>query len=177
MKAQELSRKYATAIFSLALEKWQTALESTWSKVSEDPKLLAKLQDPSLAFGEKQKTLDTIIPSDADRYVHNFLYTMLKDGNIGLLGEVLGDVGRLVEGGPQVQVARVTTAVELDSADKDQFRQTLRKKYGQGLEFDFSVDPKIIGGAIVQIGDKIIDGSVVSRLNALGNRLGVRTAD
>jgi F-type H+-transporting ATPase subunit delta len=177
VKAQELSRKYATAVFSLALEKWQTALETTWAKLAEDPKLLAKLQDPSSSFGEKQKALDTAIPADADRYVHNFLYTMLKDGNIGLLGDVLANLGRLVEGGPQVQVARVMTAVELDSGDKEQFRQTLRKKYGQSLEFDFGVDPNLIGGAIVQIGDKIIDGSVASRLTALGNRLGVRSTD
>jgi F-type H+-transporting ATPase subunit delta len=80
----------------------------------------------------------------------------------------------MMAGGPLVQVARVTTALELPDSDKEQFRQELRQKYGEELEFAFYTDPTIIGGAIVQIGDKVIDGSVATRLKSMGNLLGVK---
>ena len=77
-------------------------------------------------------------------------------------------------GGPLVQVARVTTAFSLSDDDKEQFRQKLRDKYGENLEFVFNVDSALIGGAIVQVGDKVIDGSVSTRIEAMSNRLGVK---
>lgn len=174
MAAQELSRKYAMAVFSLALEKWTTALKSTQDKLSEDSALMKKLQDTELSFGERQKALDAVIPASGDAHVHNFLYTMLRDGDIDKLADVIDEISRMISGGPQVQVARVTTAVALSEAEQDQFRQQLRQKYGQNLEFVFNVDSSILGGAVVQVGDKIIDGSVASRLDSMGNLLGVR---
>jgi F-type H+-transporting ATPase subunit delta len=174
VKAQELSRKYATAVFSQALEKWLTALRAVRNELADDTALVGKLTDSGRAFSARQKDLDKIVPSDSDQYVRNFLYTMLKDGNIGLLGEVITELDRMTRGGPQVQVAQVTTALELSNQEKEQFRQKLRSKYGQDLEFAFSVDRAIIGGAIVQIGDKVIDGSVATRLGSMSNLLGVK---
>ncbi len=174
MKAQELSRKYATAVFSQALEKWLVALKSVQDKLAADADLLAKLQDAGNSFADRQKALEGIIPADSDQYIRNFLSTMLKEGDIGLLGDVIGDLGRMTVGGPQVEVARVATALALSDDDKEQFRQKLRDKYGANLEFIFDVDPVLVGGAIVQVGDKVIDGSVASRLESMSNLLGVK---
>lgn len=173
MKAQELSRKYAVAIFSLALDKWLTALKVVQDKLADSPKLVENLQNMDRPFGDRQKELDQIIPGDSDHGVRNFLYTLLKNGDIGILGEVLADIERMTRGGPQVQVAYVTTAISLSDSDKNQFRQKLRAQYGDNLEFVFNTDPAIIGGAIVQVGDKIIDGSVATRLEAMSNALGI----
>lgn len=174
MKAQELSRKYAMAVFSQALEKWLTALRATQDKLSNTPDLAAKLQEAGLAFADKQKELDKIIPAGSDQALRNFLYTMLRDGDIGLLADVIHDLERMTQGGPQVQVARITTAYPLSETEKERFYQKLRQQYGQNLEFDFQVDSSIVGGAIVQVGDKVIDGSVATRLEAMSNRLGIR---
>lgn len=174
MKAQQLSRKYATAVFSQALEKWLTTLGAVQDRLAGNPALTRSLQDSSRSFGDRQKKLDELLPADSDRHVRNFLYTMLRDGDIGLLGDVVAELERMMAGGPLVQVARVTTALELSDSDKEQFRQELRKKYGAELEFAFYTNPTIIGGAIVQIGDKVIDGSVATRLKSMGNLLGVK---
>ncbi len=174
MKAQELSRKYATAVFSQALEKWVGAIGAVQNKLSADPALVAKLADSSIAFADRQAALDAVIPADADKYVRNFFYTMLKENDLALLPDVLSELERLVRGGPQVQVATVTTAYALDDSEKEQFRQTLQSKYGAGTELAFQVNPAIVGGAVVQIGDKIIDGSVATRLESMSNLLGVR---
>jgi F-type H+-transporting ATPase subunit delta len=87
----------------------------------------------------------------------------------------MAELERMIRGGPQVQVARVTTAVSLSEQEKDAFRKKLAAQYGESLGFDFSVDPALLGGAIVQVGDKLIDGSVATRLEALSNALGVKS--
>ncbi|MBI1880853.1 MAG: ATP synthase F1 subunit delta, partial [Chloroflexi bacterium] len=159
MKAQELSRKYATAVFGLALESWLNLLNVVQAELANSSALAATLQDKDRSFDERKKALDKLIPGDASPQVRNFLYMLLKDGDIGLLGEIMGELNRMVRGGPQVQVARVTTILVLSDKEKDEFRQKLAAQYGESLEFDFNVDPAILGGAIVQVGDKVIDGS------------------
>jgi F-type H+-transporting ATPase subunit delta len=173
VKAQELSRKYATAVFSQALEKWVAALRDVQGKLAGNADLTGKLEAGG-SFADRQKALDEIIPANSDQGIKNFLYTMLKDGDIGLLGEVVGELDRMTRGGPQVQIARVTTALVLSDDDKEQFRQKLRAKYDEGLELIFDVDATLIGGVVIQIGDKVIDGSVASRLESMSNLLGVK---
>jgi F-type H+-transporting ATPase subunit delta len=174
VKAQELSRKYATAVFSLALEKWLAGLHAVQERLANDAGLLQNLQNSEQPFRQRQGILDQLIPAGVDQPVRNFLYTMLRDGDIGLLGEVVSELDRMIRGGPQVQVAQITTAVPLAEDDKGQFRDKLRQKYGQNLEFSFQVDPAIVGGAVIQVGDQIIDGSVATRLASLSSRLGVK---
>ena len=174
MKAQELSRKYATAVFSQALDKWLGAVRAVNDRLARDSALADRLKDSSRSFAERQQALDKTIPEGADKEIRNFFYTMLKDGNIALLPDVMADLDRMVRGGPQVQVAVVTTALSLSDAEKEQFRDKLAQKYGDDLEFLFNVDPSIIGGAVVQVGDKIMDGSVATRLGAMRNVLGVK---
>lgn len=174
MKAQDLSRKYAQAIFGLALEEWLLALGKVKDRLSAEPQLAEQLQDEDLSFSDKQKALDRLIPEGSKPQVRNFLYTLLKNGDIGLLGQVLVDLEQMSRGGPEVQVAQITTAVPLSNNNKEQFRQKLRGQYGDALEFVFRVDQTILGGAIVQVGDKVIDGSVATRLQAMSNALGVK---
>ena len=174
MKAQELSRKYATAVFSQAMDKWLGAVRAVNDRLASDSALADTLKDSGRSFAERQQALDKAIPESSDREIRNFFYTMLKDGNIALLPDVLADLDRMVRGGPQVQVAIVTTALNLSDEEKEQFRDKLKQKYGDDLEFLFNVDPSLIGGAVVQVGDKIMDGSVATRLGAMKNVLGVK---
>lgn len=174
MKAQELSQKYAAALFSLALEKWLTVLNAVQSNLAQNPQIAGKLQDSDRPFADRQKDLDGIIPPGSDENVRNFLYTLLKNGDIGLLGAVLEHLEQMSRSGPQVEVAHVTTAVALGDNEKEQFRQKLRAQYGANLELTFRVDPTILGGAIIQVGDRVIDGSVATRLEAMSNALGVK---
>jgi F-type H+-transporting ATPase subunit delta len=174
VEAKELSRKYATAVFSQALEKWVNVLRVVNDKLSDDPALAQTVQDSSLTFAERQKSLDGVIPESGDQYTRNFLYAMLKEGDVALLPQVLTELDYMMRGGPQVQIATITTALELSDEDKEQFREKLRQKYGDDLEFEFNVDSSIVGGAVVQMGDKVIDGSVATRLESMKNLLGVR---
>jgi F0F1-type ATP synthase delta subunit len=111
VKAEALSQKYALAVFSLALDKWLTALKAVQDRLADDPQLAARLADAERTFEERQKELDALIPANTETAVCNFFYTLLKNGNIGLLGETLAELERMSSGGPQVQTARITTAI------------------------------------------------------------------
>jgi F-type H+-transporting ATPase subunit delta len=174
VKVQELSQKYAKAVFGYALEEWITTLGNAKNSLASDSALLEKLQDSSLAFKEKQAALNEVLPSNIAQPMRNFFYVLLREGDIGLLEDVLADIERMSRGGPEVQVSYITTAIELSEEDKNEFQSKLRAQYGDGLEFVFYVDPSIVGGAIVQVGNKLIDGSVAARLNAIGSALGVK---
>lgn len=174
MKAHELSEKYAAAIFSLALENWLTALGTVQEKLAGNADLVKNLDDSGRSFAERQEMLDILIPADSDQGIRNFLYALLKNGDISLLPDVLVDLGQMSRGGALAQVAYVTTAIALAEDEKERFRKKLQAEYDPGLEVSFAVDAAILGGAVVQVGDKIIDGSVQTRLEAMKNMLGVK---
>jgi len=174
VKPQELSRKYATAVFSYALEGWLSALATVQEKMADDAGLTTGLTNGDRSFADRQKDLDGIIPAEASQSIRNFLYVLLKDGHIESLGDVLMNLGQMVSGGPLAQVGHVTTAVALTDDEKDNFRRKLQAQYGADLELAFNVDTTILGGAIVQVGDKVMDGSVATRLEAMKNTLGVK---
>ena len=174
MKEQALSRKYALAVFSLALEKWLTSLKAVQDRLADNPQLAERLADAGRSFADRKKELDGITPPHIEPIIRNFFYTLLENGDIGLLSEVLGELERMSSGGPQIQTARITTAIALSDQEKEDFRQKLFQKYGDNLEFVFSVNQSIIGGVVIQVGDKVMDGSVSARLVAIGNALGVK---
>ena len=73
-------------------------------------------------------------------------------------------------GAPRVN-ATVTTAVSLTDAESEAIETRLKAKHGQDLPIAYRVDPSILGGVIVRVGDRYVDGSVVARLGQLRQEL------
>jgi F0F1-type ATP synthase delta subunit len=67
----------------------------------------------------------------------------------------------------------VTAAIELTPAERSAIEERLVEQFGAGLEFTFKVDPAILGGLVIRVGDKLLDNSVASRMAALRQSLGV----
>jgi F-type H+-transporting ATPase subunit delta len=166
-----LSQEYARAIYALALESWQKVLLAVQTRLDDSPDLVNQLVDTQLPFAERQRKLDAILPAEANDSIRNFLYTLLKNGHLNSLSEIATALTRLATKGPSVEVGLVTTAVPLSDAEKEQFQTKLSESYGDALSLDFTVDESILGGAIVQVGDKIIDGSLVTKLESIREKL------
>ena len=95
------------------------------------------------------------------------------NNDIGLLDDVEEALARIYRGeGAGPQRAVITTAVPLSEEEKDRIRARLSEQFG-ALEFVFQVDPDMLGGVIVRVGDTLIDDSVRGRLEALRQNLGV----
>ncbi len=78
--------------------------------------------------------------------------------------EGLAEYSEIASRRRQRSVARVTTAVALTDAERSRLRAALAKLYGHDVHLQIELDPQIVGGPVVQVGDEVIDGSIVGRL-------------
>jgi F-type H+-transporting ATPase subunit delta len=170
-KDEELARTYAQAAYQHTTEGWLSTLNVVQDRLAADSALMSELNNTEISFAERQARLDALLPSDARSDVKNFLYLLLRDGHLGILNDVIGNLTNLATRGPEAQVAHITSAVPLTPEEEQAFRQRIHDRFGTGVDLDFRVDSSILGGVIVQVGDKIIDGSVAGKLNALHERL------
>lgn len=171
------ARTYASVVFETALKSWLDGLARVAAAFARNPNLLHQLTDSGTDFDRKQKLLLTLLPQDAPQPVRNFLLGMLANGDINLLDEVLEELNLMASaaGGPRPAVAEITSAVELSPEERQAIQNRLIDQFGPNLDFRFHVDPAILGGLVIRVGDKLIDSSVAGRLAALRQTLGVAT--
>lgn len=67
--------------------------------------------------------------------------------------------------------ARVTSAIPLTAAEQDRLKASLKRRFGHELTLALTVDPRILGGLVIRVGDVVIDGSLAGQLNALQDQL------
>ena len=165
------ARNYALAAFANAAEPWVGALRSLQGQLQREPELLAQLNDRGAAFSTRQRRLQELLPADLSDGCRNFLFTLLERGDLGQLPAIVDWMGTMASGGPQARMAIVTTAYALDAEERQRFVATLQQAHGADLGVSFSVDASIVGGAVVRIGDQVMDGSVRARLQAIDSAL------
>jgi len=168
---QAQAQRYAQAVYQAMLEQWQSALNQVQATLSKDQALSAKLADGSKDFTERSKALEAALPKGTPAEIKNLLKLMLQDGNLDLLSDVSASLGRVVSGQQAPIKAEITSAAELSDAEKKALQDSLSKQFGVDLAFSFSVDPSLMGGLRVRVGDRLIDTSVASRLTALRESL------
>lgn len=107
-----------------------------------------------------------VLPSDLLPQVRNFLLTMAKEGLTGELNAVAAALQSYLETGSRVIDASVTSAIELSSEQKGRITDELRQRYGD-VHVSYHVDPTLIGGLIIRVGDQVLDNSLRARLSAI----------
>jgi F-type H+-transporting ATPase subunit delta len=170
-QSEALARRYAQAAYQHTTQGWLTELNAVQDRLAADPALLAELDNADLSFAKRQARLDTLLSSDARPEVRNFLYLLLREGHMALLKDVIADLTGLTTRGPEARIAHVTSTLPLTAEEREAFRQRIRARFGPDVDLDFRVDVSLLGGVVVHVGDKIIDGSVAGKLNALHERL------
>ena len=171
MSPGELAQKYATACFGIALEEWLGSLRAMSAALAAEGSLAEALDDRGAPFADRQRRMERLIPADAPAAVRRFCGTLLTNGDVALLPRVLADLERMAAAGPVAQTATVASAVELDAAARQQVEGSVRDRYGPEVQVRFEVDPELIGGLVIRVGDEVIDGSVASRLRELDSTL------
>jgi len=167
------ARRYSRAVFNIALEKkelnrWQSDLRKLADLV-KDATLFALLQDPELHFDNKARVLSERL-GDINPLALKLVSLLVAKGRLDMIGEIADEYQRLVDnyrGIEGAEVAEVITAIPLDEEDKLSLAQRLTNLVGKPIVLKPEVDPGIIGGVIIRIGDKLIDGSIRSKLQAL----------
>jgi F-type H+-transporting ATPase subunit delta len=168
-----LARPYARAVFSLAreqgrLSQWSTLLGFSARAVSE-PLVQAVLGDPRLDAQALAEIL--VAPGDIDPLFTQFLSVLAENRRLALLPEIAGlfDAHRAED--EHIVKATITSASVLDATELAKLRAALCKRFGREVEVSTAVDAALIGGAVIDAGDVVIDGSIRTKLARLGAAL------
>jgi F-type H+-transporting ATPase subunit delta len=175
MPTKVYARRYAQAVFQIALEKqeleqWQSDLEKIAAIVS-DATVQAALENPKLKFDDKigifSKNLGDISP-----LALNLVRMLITRAGIGMIGAIADEYRILLDDYHGVKSAEVITAVPIDDKDKQKLAEELGTLVGSQVTLESGVDPEILGGIIARVGGKLLDGSTRSKLAAMKRELG-----
>ena len=167
------ARRYAEALLELAPDE-RTVVEfrASLEKLAPvfDRATVANLRDPSVPMKQRVEALNSALAGEPDA-VRSLIVLLLEKDRIALVPQIALAFGDLVDKREGIAKARITTAVPLDEPARRELVRRLERESGRKLRATFTVDPALIGGAKVQIGDHLIDSSVYAKLTALGRQL------
>jgi F-type H+-transporting ATPase subunit delta len=168
------SRRYAQAVFEIArdsgeLEKWRTDLSSV-AQLSKNTDLMALFESPKIRLEDKANALRSGL-TNVSPLMLNLVYLLTSRGRLSLMGGISDDFQRLYDNFCGIEQAEVTTAVPLANEDKQRLTQRLKTLVGKEIVLKSEVNPSILGGLIIRLNDKLMDGSTRSRLMAMKREL------
>jgi len=171
------SLQYANALADIALE--QGAAEPMLKQLSEfgaafaeSAELRTFLAAPGLSREAKHGVIEKLAARmGASKIIRNFLFVMVDNQRTPLLPDILEAFQQVIRRRQGVAEAEVSSTVNLSNAQKAQLLQTLERLTGKKIQAKYALEPELLGGAVVRIGDTIYDGSLRSRLNEMRARL------
>ncbi len=174
MAKRSYARRYAQAVFEIALEskkldRWQSDLEVV-AGLGGDAEVVALLQSSRLNFDDKAKILAEGL-HEIDPLALNLVYLLMTRGRVGIISDIAEEYQHLVDSYRGVEHASVTTVVPLSDEEKLRLKERLSALVGKEVVLDSEVDLDIIGGVVIRVGGKLVDGSTRSQLLALKREL------
>jgi F-type H+-transporting ATPase subunit delta len=160
---------YVQAILETALEPWLKALRHMDRKLREDD-VLTNMDDLSADMAAKREHLRVAL-GDAPMGVVNLVNTLSSAGDLHLLEEIVTELDLYVQRAGRGELGFVRSAVPLTADEKRRLEQGLAARFGQEFMILYEVDPTILGGLVVRVGDQVMDGSVATKLANLKEQL------
>ena len=131
---------------------------------------LRSLRDPSVPLARRMDALRAITEREPAA-IRSLLLLLAERDRLALLPAIAAALADLVDRRAGIAKAKITTAIELDPEQQTAFVAQLERASGKKLRASFAVDPGLIGGAKVQVGDHLVDTSVRAKLDALRTQL------
>ena len=176
MRDPTIARNYAEVLLELArraddLEGWGQMIHDVAEAVRQDETLRRFLESPRIAAAQKQRVLATAFQDRMPRMFVRFLETLVQHHRQLLVPEIAIAYHTLLDDVRGRVHAQVTMASEPPAAERELIASRLGAAFGKTVVPHVTVDPRILGGVVVRIGDLVMDGSVRRRLGALRARL------
>ena len=171
------SLQYANALADVALA--QGAADATLKQLSDfatafevSSELRNFLTSPGVPREAKHGVIEKIAARvGAGKIIRNFLFVIADHQRTHILPEILTTFEDVIRQRQGTAEAEISSATELSAAQKKKFSQTLERLTGKKIQAKYSLDPSLMGGAVVRVGDTIYDGSVRNSLNEMRARL------
>ena len=179
-QVRTVATKYARGLYeassSADLVVTRDLFKALANQISSNPELRNAVRNPAIRDSDKLAALEEVLKrlsgsGNAVANVSNALRVLLENKRIEILADVAVVFEEIVA--RHLAMARVTisSARELDGAERDEYVSRLKKHLGDQAQVSFRVDPELLGGMTVQAGDVLIDGSVKSSLQQLRSAL------
>lgn len=170
-----IARPYAEAAFGLArderaLPAWSEMLRFA-STVVTDPRVTKALDNPRLDNAAKESLLLSIGGDRFNAQARNFIHVLVEGERVSLLPQIAEMFETLKNEAEATATATIESAVELTDAQVVELKAALEKRFGRKIETTVTVNPDLIGGARVTVGDAVLDGSVQAKLAAMHTQL------
>ncbi len=130
-----------------------------------------RLVTESVLSSEEKKEMLVSILKDGNRYLISFLKTLIDRGRTDELGEMFLEFERGYKDRNNILEAEAVTAVEMTEEQTEQVKKELGEKYGKTIVLKTRVDPSIIGGMVLYIGNEMLDASVRAKFEGLKKQL------
>lgn len=175
MPSGNAGRRYAQAIFSLAreqnkLEQWDADLANMDEAFKQDS-VQNFLDNPKTTREAKIHFVREVLASRVSPEALNLVFMLLKRERHSAVGAVFQEYTKLWNKLRGIEIAEVTTAISVGPAEEEAILSRLSAITGKQITVKMKVDPEIVGGLIARIGDILIDGSVLTRLQNLRKQL------
>ena len=174
MVAKGSARRYARAVFELVakdrIAEWQAELDKI-AGIGSDTAITTYLENPSIHFEDKAKLLHEKL-ADINPLILNLVYVLLARSRLDMLPEISTEYRRLADDYQGITRAEVTTTLPLDDGTRAKLSQDISNIIGKKvvLETEY-VDADLIGGIIVKVDGKMLDGSTRGKLAALKKKI------
>ena len=165
----EIAKEYGTALFMLACEEnekkaYAEALMMIKDTFCEYPQYIELLSSPSISLNERLSVIDKAFSNTVPEYVLYYLKLLCEKGRITYFLESVEEYKALLDASEHISNARITSAVELTETEKEKLIDKLELINKGKVAAEYFVDPALLGGLIVEVDGKIMDGSLRHRL-------------
>lgn len=176
MNNATIGRNYAETLLTLATregqaEEWGTLIESVASAMKEDQTLKTFLESPKLAAARKIEILKAALGERVPPLFLRFLETVIMKRRQMVIPEIAQEYRALIDESEDRVHANVTLARKPSEPEQDALKRQLSRLFGKRVMPHISINPAILGGVIVKVGDTVMDGSVRRRLASLRTRM------
>jgi F-type H+-transporting ATPase subunit delta len=177
MRDTTIARNYAETLLVLAgreggdLRGWGATMNEIATAVEQNATLRLFLESPRVAASRKSEVLGAAFKDRLPRLMLRFLQSLVSHRRQMLIPEIAREYMDLVDEKEGRIHARVTVAREADAETQTMIAAQLSRMFAKTVVPHYSVDPSIMGGVIVNVGDTVLDGSVKKRLSSLRRRM------
>ncbi|MDO9236304.1 MAG: F0F1 ATP synthase subunit delta [Aquabacterium sp.] len=169
-----IARPYAEALFKSVpdaeLTAWCDALQAV-AAVARDPQVQALAANPKVTENQVFDVITGAAKVTLTAALTNFLHSVLENGRLTALPLMVEQFQALVKARQGVSEAQIYSAFPIDAAQLADILGPLEKRFGRKLEAKVELDPELIGGVRVVVGDEVLDTSVKARLDRMKSSL------
>ena len=165
----QISKEYAAALFALACEQGSeqdvlVALEEAQQVFSEHVEYMELLSSPAVPLAERVQAVEQAFGAYLPDQVVCFIQLLCEKARIRSYADCVEEYRRLLHLRQSVVMAKVTSAVALTEAEIASLKQKLERNSGNTVTLECSVDPELLGGVVVEMNGRVMDGSLRHRL-------------